>query len=353
MKHDILQEPVQTIDLDYIHSFSDLLKAFRKTSFQSRTLAQCSDTYLAMLNDHEHPTIFLGLAGAMIPGGMKGIISTLIQKNLVDVIVSTGANMYHDFVEALGEHHYIGSPHANDQVLRNAGIDRIYDTYADEEKFRKFDNMVMQYANELAETIHTPMSSRMFLNLLGRFINKESSVLKAKTHSVIWNSWKHGVPIFIPALNDSSLGLALTQHYIHSLSHGKTPLILDEIQDNYEIFQIKKAASKTGVIYVGGGVPKNYIQQTAYLEDLFGIPDAGHDYGFQITTDTPQWGGLSGCTFQEGLSWGKEKPEGKYVTCYCDATIAFPIIVKSVLEQFSQTRRKLGLSFLKSSPHLS
>jgi deoxyhypusine synthase len=349
MKHDILKEPIQTIDLDQIHSFSDLLKAFRKTSFQSRTLAQCADTYVSMLSDSERPTIFLGLAGAMIPGGMKGIISTLVQHHLVDVIVSTGANMYHDFVEALGEHHYIGSPLANDQVLRDAGIDRIYDTYADEDKFRKFDDMVMQFANKLAEETHTPMSSRTFLSLLGNFIDNESSALKAKEHSVIWNCWKHCVPIFIPALNDSSLGLALTQHYISSVAQGKTPLIIDEIQDNYEIFQIKKAASKTGVIYVGGGVPKNYIQQTAYLEDLFGIPDAGHDYGFQITTDTPQWGGLSGCTFQEGLSWGKEKPEGKYVTCYCDATIALPIVVKSVLERYSQERRKLDLSFLYSS----
>ena len=114
-----------------------------------------------------------------------------------------------------------------------------------------------------------------------------------------------------------------------------------------QIFQIKRAASKTGVIYIGGGVPKNYIQQTAYLEDLFGIPDAGHDYGFQITTDTPQWGGLSGCTFKEGLSWGKEKPEGSYVTCYCDATIALPIIVKSVLERCTwEKRSRFDIQFL-------
>ena len=348
MKQDILKEPIQTIDLDHIHSFSDLLKAFRKTSFQSRTLAYCADTYVSMLSDPERPTIFLGLAGAMIPGGMKGIISTLVQNQLVDVIVSTGANMYHDFVEALGEHHYIGSPHANDQVLRDAGIDRIYDTYADEDKFRKFDDMVMLFANKLADENPQPMSSRTFLQLLGDFINHESSILKAKEQSVVWNCWKHDVPIFIPALNDSSLGLALTQHYINSVTQGKKPLIIDEIKDNYEIFQIKKAASKTGVIYVGGGVPKNYIQQTAYLEDLFGIPDAGHDYGFQITTDTPQWGGLSGCTFQEGLSWGKEKPGGKYITCYCDATIALPLIVKSVLERFSSERQKLDFTFLSS-----
>jgi deoxyhypusine synthase len=348
MKHDILKEPIQTIDLNHIHSFSDLLKAFRRTSFQSRTLAQCADTYISMLSDPERPTIFLGLAGAMIPGGMKGIISTLVQNKLVDVIVSTGANMYHDFVEALGEHHYIGSPHANDQVLRDAGIDRIYDTYADEDKFRKFDDIVMRFANKLADASPKPMSSRSFLHLLGNFVNQESNASEAKRQSVIWNCWEHGVPIFVPALNDSSIGLALTQHYINAVAHGKKPLIIDEIQDNYEIFQIKKAASKTGVIYVGGGVPKNYIQQTAYLEDLFGIPDAGHDYGFQITTDTPQWGGLSGCTFQEGLSWGKEKPEGKYITCYCDATIALPIIVKSILERYSQKRQTLDFTFLSS-----
>jgi deoxyhypusine synthase len=331
-KEDHLKEPIRPLDLERIKTVSELLKAFKWTSFQSRTLSKCAEIFLEMLVDPERPTIFLGLAGAMVPAGMKGVVSTMVKRNMVDIIVSTGANMYHDLVEALGEHHYIGSPDADDIVLREAGIDRIYDTYADETKFRMIDNMVMYFADELADHNLQSASSRFFLQKLGEFIEAKSTI-EQKKDSIIWNCWKNDVPIFVPALSDSSLGLALTQHHVKFKEEGKQPLMIDAIEDNYEIFNIKRMSPKTGVIYVGGGVPKNYIQQTAYLQDLFGIPDSEHDYGFQITTDSPQWGGLSGCTFKEGLSWGKEKPGGKYATCHCDATIALPLIVKAVLER--------------------
>jgi deoxyhypusine synthase len=299
-----------------------------------------------MLEDRKRPTVFFGLAGAMVPSGMNGVVSTMVRRNMIDVIVSTGANMYHDLVEALGEHHYLGSPDTDDRILREESIDRIYDTYADETKFRMIDNRIMLLADQLAEQNIDTFSSRFFLNQLGDFIDREGKV-EDKKDSIIWNCWRDEVPIFVPALNDSSLGLALTQHHIKFLEKKKTPFVIDEIKDNYEIFSIKRMAPKTGVIYIGGGVPKNYIQQTAYLQDLFGIPDASHDYGFQITTDSPHWGGLSGCTFMEGISWGKEKFGGKYATCYCDATIALPLIVKTTLERSKklEKRSKLRLKF--------
>ncbi len=339
-----LKKPVQTLNLEEIHTISDLLRAFNQTSFQSRNLAQCVEVFLDMLNDLDRPTIFLGLAGAMVPAGMKGVISTMVRKNLIDILVSTGANMYHDLVEALGARHYIGSPKVDDIELKKAGIDRIYDTFAEESKFRTVDNMIESLANELAEQNSSSASSRFFLHKLGEFIDKKGS-LEDKKDSIVWNCWKNELPIFVPALNDSSIGLALTQHFIKYIEAQKNPIMIDEIRDNYEIFQTKKTAKKTGVIYVGGGVPKNYIQQTAYLQDLFGIPDAGHDYGFQITTDAPHWGGLSGCTFKEGLSWGKEKAEGKYVTCYCDATIALPLIVKATLERIKHLNKRKRVYF--------
>jgi deoxyhypusine synthase len=260
--------------------------------------------------------------------------------------VSTGANMYHDFVEAFGEHHYVGSSEADDTLLRKEGIDRIYDTFANEEKFGIVENMVIYFADKLADEKIGNISSRRFLHGLGEVID-DKAPSEDKKDSIIWNCWKNGVPIFVPAFNDSSLGLAVTEHYIQFLKKGESPLIIDQIKDNYEILNIKRAASKTGVIYIGGGVPKNYVQQTAFLERHFGIPDSEHDYGFQITTDSPQWGGLSGCTFMEGISWGKEKPGGKYATCYCDATIAFPLIVKATLERCRNLdkRRRLKLKF--------
>ncbi|MDQ1280415.1 MAG: Deoxyhypusine synthase [Thermoproteota archaeon] len=346
MKHHYLKEPIRPINLEKIRTISELLEAFSRTSFQSRTLAACADIYVSMLEDKDRPTIFLGLAGAMVPAGMKGVVSTMVKKNMVDVIVSTGANMYHDVVEALGEHHYLGSPEADDVLLHDEGIDRIYDTYADESRFRMVDNMIMSHADELAEEGVTGISSRFFLESLGKFIDGKGST-EDKKQSIVWNCWKSNIPIFVPALSDSSIGLALTQHYIGHLEKKEKPIVIDEIKDNYEIFQFKKEAPKTGVIYVGGGVPKNYIQQTAYLQDLFGMPDAEHDYGFQLTTDSPQWGGLSGCTFKEGFSWGKEGPGGKYTACYCDATIALPLIVKATLERCKSLgkRERLNIKF--------
>jgi deoxyhypusine synthase len=343
-KTDFLKEPIRPFDLEKIHTVSELLEAFNWTSFQSRTLAACANVFVEMLEDTNRPTVFLSLAGAMVPAGMKGVVTTTVRRRMVDVLVSTGANMYHDFVEAFGEHHYVGSPDADDALLRKEGIDRIYDTFANEEKFGAVENMVTYYADKLAVDKVGSVSSRQFLHGLGELIDQKAPG-EHKKGSVIWNCWKEGVPIFVPALNDSSLGLAITEHHIQFAKKGQSPLVIDQIKDNVEILGIKRAAPKTGVIYIGGGVPKNYVQQTAFLERHFGIPDAEHEYGIQITTDSPQWGGLSGCTFREGISWWKEKPGGKYATCYCDATIAFPLIVKAALERCRNLERRKRLKF--------
>ena len=342
-KDEYLRETIKSLNLEKTQTTSELLDAFNHTSFQSRTLAMCVNIFVDMLEDPERPTILLGLAGAMVPGGMKNVVSTLVRKSMVDVIVSTGANMYHDFLEAFGVHHYVGTPDADDVILRKEGIDRIYDTYMNESECGAIENMVTSLADSLAEEVGN-VSSRLFLHRLGELMN-EKGAAECKEDSIIWNCWKNSVPVFVPALNDSSLGLAVTEHYVKYVQQGRHPLVIDQIRDNYEILQIKKAASKTGVIYIGGGVPKNFIQQTAFLERHFGVPDVEHEYGFQITTDSPQWGGLSGCTFKEGLSWGKEKPGGRYATCYCDATIAFPLVVKATLERCKNLDKRSGLRF--------
>ena len=340
-----LQKKISHIDMAETSTVSGILEAFKGTSYQSRTLARCYDVYKEMLEDPKRPIIFLGLAGAMVPAGMKKLISLLVKKRMVDVIVSTGANMYHDTVEALGSHHYVGWPEVDDRELYRHGIDRIYDTFANEKEYRAIDRKIQGLADKLAIAEPNAISSRHFMSYLGEFIDQNGTEENRKD-SIVWNSWREKIPIFIPALCDSSIGLAVTQHYIRSLEEKKKPLLIDQIRDNYEIFTIKKAAKKTGVLYIGGGVPKNYIQQTAYLEDLFGVPDSGHDYGIQITTDRPEWGGLSGCTFREGMSWGKERPRGKYVTCYCDATIAFPLVVRAVLETCKGLDKRKGLNLL-------
>ena len=334
LSEDFLKKRIVPIDIEGIDTISGMLSAFNNTSFQSRNLARCVEIFTRMLEDPDEPTIFLGLAGAMIPAGMKKVISTMVKRKMVDVIVTTGANAYHDLVESFGHYHYKGSPEVDDAELYQRRIDRIYDTFGDEEKYRLIDGKIVTLADEIrAENSWVVvMSSRELLHELGGLIDREGKE-EEKESSFLWSCWRHKVPVFVPALCDSSIGLALTRHYINSVKKGPKPLVIDQIKDNHEIFEIKKSSKKTGVIYVGGGVPKNYIQQTSYLEETLGLRNRGHDYGFQITTDRPEWGGLSGCTFKEGISWGKDKHTGEFVTCYCDATIALPLIVKAVLER--------------------
>jgi len=333
LSQEFLKKRIVPIDVERIDTISEMLSAFNNTSFQSRNLARCVEIFKKMLEDPDEPTIFLGLSGAMIPAGMKKVISTMVKRKMVNVIVTTGANAYHDLVESFGYYHYKGSPEVNDVELYQHGIDRIYDTFGDEEKYRLIDEKIATLADGIrAENSGVVvMSSREFLHELGGLIDREGKK-DEKENSFLWNCWRHKVPVFVPALCDSSIGLALTRHYINSTKKRLKPIVIDQIKDNHQIFEIKKSSKKTGVIYIGGGVPKNYIQQTSYLEETFGVRNRGHDYGFQITTDRPEWGGLSGCTFKEGVSWGKDKHTGEFVTCYCDATIAFPLIVKATLE---------------------
>jgi len=332
-----MKQRITPVDVEHAKTLSDIIRAFENMSFQSRNLARCVQIYLNMLKDPDDTRIFLGLAGALIPAGIKKVVSTLIRKGMVNVIVTTGSNAYHDLVEALGYYHYKGSQYADDEELHEKGVDRIYDTFAYENEFLAVDEKVAVLADKIMQKTPdiSPMSSKDFSRRLGEFIDKEG-VEGEKENSFLWNAWRHRVPIFTPALCDSSIGLALTKHYVTSHEKQKPSLIIDQIKDNVEIYEFKKTSKKTGVIYLGGGVPKNYIQQTAYLEGLFGEKGRGHDYGFQITTDRPEWGGLSGCTFKEGVSWGKIKDEQNFVTCYCDVTIAFPLIVRAVLESLEE-----------------
>ncbi len=279
-----------------------------------------------MLLDDE-TIIFLGLSGALVPGGMRRIIVDLIRNNFIDVIVSTGANLFHDFFEASGFHHYIGSASAIDSELREAEVDRIYDTFASDEEFGRVEKRIQEIASQLERRIY---SSREFLDYLAIEIDDDSSILgEAK---------KYGVPIFCPALCDSAIGIGLTHLYAESKTGPK--LIIDQIRDNFEILQIKREASNTGVFYLGGGVPKNYIQQLTPMLDVFEIEGEGHRYYLQITTDDPKYGGLSGCTSSEAEAWGRVTSDGYSATVYIDASIRVPLIAGALIQNKEKLMRK-------------
>jgi deoxyhypusine synthase len=332
-KSKFLQQPVQHLDPKGTKSLLDLVQAFQYTSFQSRNIFKCFEVFKKMLDD---PTciIFMGLSGAMIPGGMRRVIHDMIERKLIDVIVSTGANIFHDLFESFGYRHYVGSEEGDDDVLRKDRIVRVYDALMDDQEINRVIYLLSKVPDELKEKV---VSSRRYLEVLGRRMKDEGSILKAAS--------RYGVPVFIPALNDSSIGIGLT--FLHLRKRVPSEgLLIDQIRDNFEIAQLKKIASATGAIYIGGGVPKNYIQQLGPVSELLFQKESGHRYAFQITTDDPKWGGLSGCTFEEAKSWGKIEKGSSYAAVYMDATVALPLLVGAILQEGKVYRKRKRRRFL-------
>ncbi len=326
-KSKLLKQPVQHLNLKETKNLFDLVQAFQHTSFQSRNVFKCFEVFRRMLGDPAC-IIFIGLSGAMIPGGMRRVLRDMIKMRLVDVIVSTGANLFHDFFESFGYRHYVGSEEGDDDALRKHRIVRVYDALMDDQEINEVIYLLSKVPEELEEKI---VSSRRYFEELGKCIQDEGSILRTASQC--------GVPIFVPALSDSSIGIGLT--FLHLRQRAPSEgLLIDQIRDNFEIAQIKKMASVTGAIYVGGGVPKNYIQQLGPVSELLFQKESGHRYAFQITTDDPKWGGLSGCTFEEAKSWGKIEKESSYSAVYMDATVALPLLVGAILQEGKVYRQR-------------
>ena len=328
-RSEFLSKKVEQLDLEKVSSLRDLVSAWSRTSIQSRSIAECAAVYENMISDSDRPTIIMGLSGALIAGGLRKVIRDLVEAGFVDAIVSTGAIMYQDLYQAMGYSHFMGTPKADDAVLHDLYIDRIYDAYVDEVGFVKTDDVVGEIAASLPARKY---STREFMHHLGM---KASS----DPNSIIGTAAKRGVPMFVPAIADSSIGIGLAGLYRSAKKANKKLMQLDTIQDNYEIAQIVLKSKKTGTIYIGGGVPKNYINDAAVMLDY----TPGHAYVFQITTDAPHWGGLTGSTLDEAKSWGKVSKKATRATAYVEATIGLPLVAGYVLGSKSlvQNRRRL------------
>ncbi|QSZ67745.1 deoxyhypusine synthase [Methanofollis aquaemaris] len=295
-----------------------LVHAMSMTGFQGRKLGESVRVWSEMIQDPDC-TIILGLSGAMVPAGMQECLIELIAHRYVDAIVSTGANIFHDIAEHLSINHYLGHHCVDDAALYEQGIDRIYDVFAYENEFRSVDYRVASFAESLAP--YHASSADFIRRLVGHITD-----LAPNGRSFTAAAVQAGIPIFVPALCDSSLGIALTV-----ARRRGAEVAIDQIADADELTGIVEGAQKTGVVYVGGGVPKNFIQQTQVIASMHGHELGGHAYAVQYTSDAPHWGGLSGCTFEEAISWGKESPETRSVQCFCDATIALPIVTSALL----------------------
>jgi len=308
-------------------SIEELTDAMALTGFQGRKLGESVLAWADMLKQ-SNLTIMMGYTGAMSPAGMRKIISFMIQNRMIDCLVSTGANMFHDVFESTGGKHYVGTHCVNDEALFKDGVDRIYDVFAVEQEFRGTDHIVMDWAKKTLEP-GKPYSTREFFYLLGKHITEN---LHADPDGIVASAYRYNVPIFVPALCDSSIGIALmcARRDGHAVN-------IDQMKDVDEITQIVENTRKTGVVYVGGGVPKNFIQQTEVIMSMLELPIEGHSYAIQFTADAPHWGGLSGCTFEEAVSWGKINAVAPKVQVFVDATIALPIVSHALAEKTKKT----------------
>ncbi|MBX8632482.1 MAG: deoxyhypusine synthase family protein [Thermoplasmata archaeon YP2-bin.285] len=318
----LLSRPVESLDLMKTRTTGELVDAFRHASIQARNIGLAAEVYENMLSDSDRPTVILGLSGPLIAAGLRKVIRDLVELGLVDVIVSTGAVLYQDIYQARGYRHYMGSPFADDTVLRDLSIDRIYDTYVDELKFEETDRYVADVIEGLGPGCY---SSREVISALSARLNDSGSIL--------YSAYRRGIPVFSPALNDSSIGIGLT--LLHFRQRGmKERFILDSIKDNYEIVEVILKSRKTGVIYIGGGTPKNWINDAEVMAGYaFNTDIKGHSYALQITTDSPQWGGLSGSTLEEARSWGKIQKKATTATAYVEASIGLPLIASYVIQK--------------------
>jgi len=317
-RRSLLKEPVEPVDLDKATTIKDLVEAWKNGGIQSRSIAECAAVYENMLLDKNRPTVMLGLSGALIAGGLRKVISDMISTGIVDVVVSTGAILYQDYYAAQGFRHYKGTPYADDERLHDLYIDRIYDSYVDEIGFVECDDRISEFSAKLEPRNY---STREFLHRMGSTLKDEGSIL--------FNAHRYGIPVFCPAIADSSIGIGLAGYYRWNKKKGKPTFTLDVMKDNYEIAQIVLKSKKTGSIYIGGGVPKNYINDAAIMLDY----TKGHSYAFQITADAPHWGGLTGSTLDEAKSWGKVAKKATRSTAYSEATIALPLIVGYILQK--------------------
>lgn len=329
-KKELFARPVNQIDLTKVKNIGNLLDNYAGMSVQARNLGKCAAVLKNMLADKKRPTILLGIAGPLIAGGLRKVIRDLIEYNIVDVVVSTGAIIYQDIYQARGYQHYLGSPSADDKKLRELLIDRIYDTYVDEEKFWGTDCWVSQFADTLEPKNY---SSREFLSKLAQ------NRLKDK-NSILYTANKRGVPIFVPALNDSSIGIGLTEHYHRMRKAGGSGVTIDAIRDNYELTQIVANSPCTAAIYIAGGVPKNYINDSVVMSYIFGVDTGGHKYALQLTADSPHWGGLSGSTLDEATSWGKINPKATRAMAFVEPTASLPLLAYYAISQKLGNNRK-------------
>ena len=327
IKKDFLKKPIEHIDITSFDS-RKIISSMEKMSFVSRETASAANIYNEMLKDKDC-TIFLTLAGSTSAAGCMNIYRDLVKYNMVDAIVATGASIIDmDFFEALGFKHYQGSQFQDDEILRKNYIDRIYDTYIDEEELQICDKKICEIADNLTPKSYT---SREFILEMGKYL-KENSV---KKDSLIETAYDNNVPIFCPAFTDSSAGFGLV---IHQEKNPKKHITIDSIREFRELTEIKIKSKGSGLFMIGGGVPKNFIQDTVICAELLGKEVEMHKYAIQITVADSRDGACSSSTLKEASSWGKVDISKEQMV-FAEATSVLPLIASDAYHKASWKNR--------------
>jgi deoxyhypusine synthase len=326
-----LHTPVLQPSVREINSIGNYVNAFSNMSFQARALGEGAKILLEMVRATDCLKT-LTIAGAPVPGGLQGVICDLIELGFIDVVVTTGSQIAHDLVEALGYSHHKGYHTMDDVELRDLRIDRMYDALLDETKLNEVDLTLNRLWEKLEKRIFS--TPELFIRIASYITERGLH----KGQSFLVSAAKNGVPIFSPTIHDSEIGISLTTF---NKKNPKRRIIVDLLIDNekyIEIFSDPKYR-KHGVLILGGGVPRNWTQQVTPMVEFIkhGVQiskdrEIGYDYGVLVTTDQPQFGGLSGSTLDEAISWNKYAPQAKFATIHCDMTIALPLMVGAVKE---------------------
>ncbi|MDY6820351.1 MAG: deoxyhypusine synthase [Deferribacterota bacterium] len=331
-KKDFLSKQVRHFDIKRT-SCVNIVEQFKDMSFQARNLFNAASIYGDMLKDDDC-TVILTLAGSIFSAGLKKVVYDMINYNMVDIIVSTGAIIVdQDFFEALGHKHYIGSPDVDDKELLRNYIDRIYDTYIDEEELRDCDLTIKKIADKMPPGVY---SSRQFINYMGRYLEENN----LSGDSVVRIAYEKDVPIFVPAFSDCSAGFGLIFHQYERDKENLEKVSIDSVKDFLELTKLKMASKETGLFMVSGGVPKNFAQDVTVACDILEGKVNLHKYAIQITVADERDGGLSGSTLKEAHSWGKVDIKRQQMV-FAEATIALPLIVSYVYEKGFYKKREM------------
>jgi len=326
-REDFLESPVVHMQIQPRMTVNQLIQQFDNSgSFGAGRLASACDIFEHMVRDKKC-TVFLAVAGALVPAGLRATISNLIRKRLIDALVSTGANMVHDLIEAFGGHHYKGHWFVDDYLLYKYHIYRIYDIFVPEEDFVKADENLVEMFDEIAaKNGGSVLSTNEIMREIGKRIKDPKSIVRS--------AYESNVPIFLPAMRDSEFAYI---HRVHTVrSKEKKGLTISAFNEVPEMLKIMDESERLGMVVLGGGVPRNSVQHAALMTGK------GLDYVVIITTDRPEPGGLSGSTIEETISWGKVKRKADKTMVISDSLIAFPLMVAAVLERLGKNFHRKG-----------